>query len=1010
MSNALAALLHFNASAHDPGNNACEENVKPENSAIVSWTIKFEVGARLQLPNRSYRESQMRTSPLLKKRLLASLIASSTLSIAFTPLPLWAQSSNANLRGSAPANTAITAEEINTGATRGTHSDAQGNYSLIGLPPGTYKVTAGSALPQLVTLSVASTATLDLHTAPSLSSPTRGRDSAQGAREPTQGGTVDQSKTDQKKNGARPRTRNGSSSKPKPTELQTVVVTGAQTYEGVTRARASFGITDVSSEQMKDINAQTTSQVLQLSPGIIVQPAGGASGSNVILNGFPSQAGEPFVTYEVEGMPRYSAFNSPVRINPAISGVEILQGGPSVVTGAGQFGVTANFRLRRGTTTPAGELGVTGYSEGGQRISGFYGFPVTKSGSWVGSVGGYWRNSDGVRDPHYTANKDVGFTATLEHDFDSGSLLFYWMYNREYNEWTADYPLLNPSKGNFASFPGFDALTDTVYSRDSQYLPIQVAPCSFPGCNPRTHLLNTANGREANSRTFGINFNVRFNDVLSLSNGFQFTSANQGWEVFFNTGPNPQPLSAFIAQAEANWHLPNNLTPSAMYTTGGVVPLDTLVMEQNPNYNMLHHIEAADQLKLNINLSRADTLTVGTYINIGKTTNPSISSFNLLENVKNRPTPITLALSGGGNVYQVTDTYGLFSNWNPSDRSNAFNRQHLSSYNFFAVNVWKQGPWMIQTGARFSRNLTGAVNVDSIIGDLDGNPYTLYNNTGTYLANKPAYKLNHYAKNTSQFSAGVSYLIHPNWSVYGRVATAAIPPTASSFRDLPEVQTERIHMEEVGMKYANSWLAVYASAYRRMFYNQPSGLAVAQNGAIIAYTAGADAKGINLSGDIGPFDGFSMRYNASYVDGHYTGHPGCVSYPTVDGNIKCESPLDKQLQQQPRVMYRLMPTYSHPTSWGGLRIWLGFQHTGNRYSDQLEQVPLGSMSQVNIGVEARVHDHWIFTLRGRNVTDEFGVNEGNLRIFGGATTNHVTYGRTVEGHEYNLQARYMFGD
>lgn len=112
----------------------------------------------------------MKKTSKLKRALLSSLIAASVVSLGGVPELAFAQSSNANLRGSAPANTTITAAEINTGATRRTRADAQGNYSLIGLPPGTYKVTAGNALPQIVTLSVASTATLDLQNAPAQAS------------------------------------------------------------------------------------------------------------------------------------------------------------------------------------------------------------------------------------------------------------------------------------------------------------------------------------------------------------------------------------------------------------------------------------------------------------------------------------------------------------------------------------------------------------------------------------------------------------------------------------------------------------------------------------------------------------------------------------------------------------------------------------------------------------------------------------------------------------------------
>ncbi|HET9472658.1 MAG TPA: carboxypeptidase-like regulatory domain-containing protein, partial [Steroidobacteraceae bacterium] len=75
-----------------------------------------------------------------------------------------AQSAEATLRGHAPANVDVTAKNVATGATRRTRSGDDGSYTLAGLAPGTYRVDAGAGTETVVTLSVASTATLDLVT------------------------------------------------------------------------------------------------------------------------------------------------------------------------------------------------------------------------------------------------------------------------------------------------------------------------------------------------------------------------------------------------------------------------------------------------------------------------------------------------------------------------------------------------------------------------------------------------------------------------------------------------------------------------------------------------------------------------------------------------------------------------------------------------------------------------------------------------------------------------------
>jgi outer membrane receptor protein involved in Fe transport len=103
--------------------------------------------------------------------LLASLIGGSVAAIAAAPTVSWAQTANATLRGKGPANTEITARNVSTGSTRRTKTGADGSYSLPGLPPGTYQVDAGPGTERTVTLTVASTATLDFQAAAATAAP-----------------------------------------------------------------------------------------------------------------------------------------------------------------------------------------------------------------------------------------------------------------------------------------------------------------------------------------------------------------------------------------------------------------------------------------------------------------------------------------------------------------------------------------------------------------------------------------------------------------------------------------------------------------------------------------------------------------------------------------------------------------------------------------------------------------------------------------------------------------------
>jgi len=103
----------------------------------------------------------MRKPLPLKKKILASLIRSAVIATVAMPAMSWAQSSDAGLRGKAPPEMQVTARNLDTGLRRTTTSAADGSYAIVGLPPGRYQVDAGPGTEKAITLTVASTASLD---------------------------------------------------------------------------------------------------------------------------------------------------------------------------------------------------------------------------------------------------------------------------------------------------------------------------------------------------------------------------------------------------------------------------------------------------------------------------------------------------------------------------------------------------------------------------------------------------------------------------------------------------------------------------------------------------------------------------------------------------------------------------------------------------------------------------------------------------------------------------------
>ena len=791
--------------------------------------------------------------------------------------------------------------------------------------------------------------------------------------------------------------------------LNQVVVTGTTAFGGIKRIDASYSITTATAEQIKELNPISVADLLKLSPGIYPESSGGQTGANIEVAGFPSDSGAPFVTLQMNGSPLFPKWDyftdAMFRIDDTVDRVEALQGGPSVLYGNGQPGLIANFILKQGTSTPSGDIGVTYGSEGMERLDGFYGFPIGGSDSgWYGSIGGFWRKSDGVRDPQFPADDGGQLTATLTHDMDHGSIMFYASDLKDKNQFVTDTPILNPAPGKFDAYPGFSPLTGTFGSYADQHQFFQTTPCYTTGCAPGGVNINMANGQGGDAHMFGGNLDLDFDNGWSLSDKFLFVAADMDTTAFFSTGDNPSTLSSFISSDAASYGLPSNLTATATYTNGKPANMNENVTVQNPEYIHKKIASVSNEFHVSKELFEGNTLTIGNYTAVYDEAHSEDDGLNQLLQAKTNPNPIVVNLSDGTNNYALTNAQGLF--WNSQPQSwMAFNEHwHETTTAFFAADAWNVGNWRFDGGVRVQHDDIGGWFQNTSSGDLDANPYTVYNNNAEYLID--SFQHPSYSKSAPSWTLGANYALSDHMSVYGRVNDGVFLPSFDDIVNLPSTPVEKIHNMEVGFKFQTSWIFADISAYRRLFYNVPYSITLDSGQINLVY--GSVTKGLNTQVTVTPFEHFTIGLSGDYMDGHYSGYDSCVPYVAQDGSNQCTSINGMDLDRQPKIQYRLTPAYVVPAGWGSMKFWFTYEYVGNRYGDQLEQQPLGNYYDLAIGATANIGQNWMLTLRGTNVTNQIGITEGNARLFGFASGGGVILARSIEGREVNFQVKYKF--
>ena len=781
--------------------------------------------------------------------------------------------------------------------------------------------------------------------------------------------------------------------------LQEVVVTGSAT--GVKKIDASYSITTANAEQIKEANPKSTADLLKISPGLWPESTGGQTGANIEIAGFPGGGDAPFNTVQMMGSPLYgmptlSFFEqtSIFRLDDTVERVEILQGGPSVVFADGQIGATENFILKQGTAKPSGSVGLTYGSEGLWRADGFYGFKIADD--WYGSIGGFWRKSDGVRAPQFAADRGGQLTATLTHDTENGSIMFYARSLDDQNQFITPIPLIQHGSQNFSAYPGFDPLTDTYYSRAMQH----VFLAGYPGGG---RWANLANGRGARMNFFGGNLDFDLSNGWSISDKFLIDSGDVDTNALFS-GSNPATLSDELA----GQNVPAGATVDANYVTGGAVDPNQSVIAQGWWFIHKHLQNINNDFRLSKEIFDGNTLTAGVYLaHYTDDDKWALGNQMLMSNTPNAR-PITVNYTAGGNTYQLTDNQGFLDNggYNITEKGRATNKA------FYLSDSWHIGPWLLDASAR-TENETAHLTVCNLKNvNLDGNPLTLYNNSvpvcdGTFSNTS-------YSKTHTSWTVGANYELADNMSVYARVNKGVHfgdfdnALRGNTTGNTPPLQ--KIQNFEAGFKYQSKMFYADISVYHKQFDGLPyqptdgNGVPV---GSVLLY--GSDSKGVNLIGAVTPIDNLTIRFVGNYLDGHYSHYSACIPFVNQVSGNGCAFINGQQLQRQPKVHYAITPSYKMLFPWGDVTSFVTFTHVGPHTQDQSGLQQLGSYHTWDFGIIADIEKNWEVRVQGTNITNQLGLTESNSRIFGSASgAGGVILARPLEGREVNVQVKYKF--
>ena len=790
--------------------------------------------------------------------------------------------------------------------------------------------------------------------------------------------------------------------------LETIVVTGTAISSGVKKLEASYNIVTATEEEIQRANPKSTADLLKISPGMWPESTGGQTGANIEIAGFPGGGDAPYFTAllmgsPLYGMPTLSFFETTtlVRLDDTVRAVEILQGGPSVVFAGGQMGATANFLLKTGTDTPSGSLGLTYGDENLWRLDGFYGFPAGEN--WFGSIGGFWRISDGVRDPQFTADEGGQLTATLKHESDAGQLTLYARYLDDKNQFITPIPLIQQGTDNFSAYPGFDPLTATYNSEAIRRVRLD----GYPNGGTTADL---AEGRGAQMLFIGADFDHELSSGWSITNKLLANGGDVDTNALFS-GTNPATLFDELYTIPGNlggFELPAG-SATATFVGGGAVPADQSVIHQGWWFIHKELESINNDFRLSKQISDDNTLTLGLYLAYYEMHDEWALGNQMFMTNEPNAQPITVSYVSGGQTFLRTDEQGLLDNgnYNIEQRGHAFNSA------VYLSDSWRVNKWLIDASVRYEKQEATNHVCNRTDTNLDGDPLTLYDNVvgvcnGTFATTD-------YDEDYTSWTVGANYSFTDFMSAYVRVNRGGHfldfdnGIRGQTTGNTPPLQLVRNY--EGGFKFQNDLFYADISAYFRDFtglqYTPTDENGVQIPGATLIY--GSESKGVNFIGALTPGENFRFEAVANWLDGEYTDYDACVQYTNVVTGNGCAPIEGQQLQRQPKLRYMLTPSYRMPFGSNEVSAYVTFTHVGDHTQDQSGLQQLGSYETWDFGITATMGDNWQFSLRGTNVSNELGLTESNSRIFGAAAgAGGVLLARPLEGREISFQTKYLW--
>ena len=797
-------------------------------------------------------------------------------------------------------------------------------------------------------------------------------------------------------------------------DLDQIVVTGTATQQP--KFLAPYAISTIGAEAIARQAPRSMVDMLRSVPGVTVENSGGeAGGENVVIRGLP-WSGFRLLDVLEDGLPLFESnyerqlqIDEVYRLDLGTTGAEVVRGGTAPIYSNNASGGVLNFITNHGTDIPKGAVKLTGGSNALGRMDATASGPVKGNDNLLYAVSGFYRQSDGLRDPGF-GNGNQGGQIKLggTYKFDFGKIFADFKYLNDRGVFYSAIPLSDPRNGNSLG-DLIDPGTGTLNS--DSFRNVSIRTLDGKGGN-RVQTRDLADGVHPVTRTLTVGGETEFANGWRLSDKARYVDGDVGFNALLNGSPvdAASTLSGRLAAARAafpgtaalRYVLAGTNTPFDPASTAGLTMINTWSSTQT------HYSDFVNDLRLG---RLFDTAGGGSHdVSLGL----SFSRFDLqqqqlgnalLTDVKTNPDALDIqALNAGGQVLGNVTENG-FTSYGSGD---LIGDSHGTATALYAADTWKLADaWEVDAGLRRvwrreegNRGVIGTQTIASsgplaarsVTGLVGSVPYQK-NMAGTSWTLGTSYKFsepfNAFARYTESFSFP---RLSEQWGnvvngVGGRMPDGSATPVTP------------IRQAEIGLKYGSRPLDLVLIGFYSDFKNLNSSTYVANaSGLLVNVPLMLDTrtKGVELEGTWRPTDAFEIAGSVTVQD------PRISGADTFSG-LSGASLVDNEIPRVPKYSWSLQPSYRFQAGEVETRVYATWFGIGRRFQDFTNASVLPAYRTLDVGVHLQLDANFSAQLLCTNVTDSHGLTEGNARapgVSGDLVQADATVGRPIFGRSY----------